>query len=102
MRSGTAVFELQDIAKRYGPVVALDGVDLHIDSAATTALIGPSRAGKSHVLRMLIGLDWPHRRAVRLDGEPMRRQRTLEPRARHRRGVHAHGRFPPLTHTPPA
>src|SRR3546814_7619577 len=75
MREGTAVFELQDIAKHYGSVVALDVVDLHIDSAATTALIVPSGAGKSTVLRMLIGLDWPDRGVVRFDGEPLRRER---------------------------
>src|SRR3546814_20791353 len=82
MREGTAVFELQDIAKHYGSVVALDGVDLHIDSAATTALIGPSGAGKSTVLRMLIGLDWPDRGVVRFDGEPLSRERLPEQRPR--------------------
>src|SRR3546814_17848230 len=98
MRSGTAVFELQDIAKRYGPVVALDGVDLHIDSAATTALIGPSGAGKSTVLRMLIGLDWPDRGVVRFDGEPPRRAPLPEQRRRLGHGTQEGSLFPPLTH----
>src|SRR3546814_15807039 len=80
MREGTAVFELQDIANRYGSVVALDGVDLHIDSAATTALIGPSGAANSTLLRMLIGLDWPDRGEVRFDGEPLRRAPPLDQR----------------------
>jgi osmoprotectant transport system ATP-binding protein len=91
------VFELQDIAKRYGPVVALDGVDLHIDSAATTALIGPSGAGKSTVLRMLIGLDWPDRGVVRFDGEPLRRERLLEQRRRIGYVIQEGGLFPHLT-----
>jgi len=91
------VFELQDIAKRYGPVVALDGVDLHIGSAATTALIGPSGAGKSTVLRMLIGLDWPDRGVVRFDGEPLRRERLLEQRRRIGYVIQEGGLFPHLT-----
>lgn len=91
------MFELQDIAKRYGPVVALDGVDLHIDSAATTALIGPSGAGKSTVLRMLIGLDWPDRGVVRFDGEPLRRERLLEQRRRIGYVIQEGGLFPHLT-----
>ena len=91
------MFELQDIAKRYGPVVALDGVDLHIDAAATTALIGPSGAGKSTVLRMLIGLDWPDRGVVRFDGEPLRRERLLEQRRRIGYVIQEGGLFPHLT-----
>src|SRR3546814_10068607 len=97
MGEGTGVFELQDIARRYGPVVALDGVDLHIDSAATTALIGPSGAGKSTVLRMLIGLDWPDRGVVRFDGEPLRRERLLEQRSRIGYVIQEGGLFPHLT-----
>src|SRR3546814_19616350 len=88
---------MQEIAKRYGPVVALGGVDLHIDSAATTALIGPSGAGKSTVLRMLIGLDWPDRGVVRFDGEPLRRERLLEQRRRIGYVIQAGGLFPHLT-----
>lgn len=91
------MFELQDIAKRYGPVVALDGVDLHIDAAATTALIGPSGAGKSTVLRMLIGLDWPDRGVVLFDGEPLRRERLLEQRRRIGYVIQEGGLFPHLT-----
>src|SRR3546814_7912657 len=97
MREGTAAFELQDIAKPYGPGVAHDGVDLHIDSAATTALIGPSGAGKSTVLRMLIGLDWPDRGVVRFDGEPLRRERLLEQRRRIGYVIQEGGLFPHLT-----
>src|SRR3546814_10860704 len=97
MGEGTGVFELQDIARRYGPVVALDGVDLHIDSAATTALIGPSGAGKSTVLRMLIDLDWPDRGVVRFDGEPLRRERLLEQRRRIGYVIQEGGLFPHLT-----
>src|SRR3546814_4525348 len=88
---------MQEIAKRYGPVVALGGVDLHIDSAATTALIGPSGAGKSTVLRMLIGLDWPDRGVVRFDGEPLRRERLLEQRRRIGYVIQEGGLFPHLT-----
>src|SRR3546814_9977837 len=88
---------MQVIAKRYGPVVALDGVDLHIDSAATTALIGPSGAGKSTVLRMLIGLDWRDRGVVRFDGEPLRRERLLEQRRRIGHVIQEGGLFPHLT-----
>lgn len=91
------MFELQDIAKRYGSVVALDGVDLHIGAAATTALIGPSGAGKSTVLRMLIGLDWPDRGVVRFDGEPLRRERLLEQRRRIGYVIQEGGLFPHLT-----
>lgn len=91
------MFELNDIAKRYGSTIALDGIDLRIAAGATTALIGPSGAGKSTVLRMLVGLDWPDAGEVRFDGEPLRRERLLEQRRRIGYVIQEGGLFPHLT-----
>jgi ABC-2 type transport system ATP-binding protein len=50
--------ELQGIRFRYGPVVALDGVDLALGDGAC-GLLGPNGAGKSTLLRILLGFLTP-------------------------------------------
>ena len=91
------VFELIKVCKSYGPVIALDGIDLRIATGQTTALIGPSGAGKSSVLRMLIGLEWPDSGEVRFDGEPLQRSRLLEQRRRIGYVIQEGGLFPHLS-----
>ncbi len=49
-------------------VRALDGLDLTIDEATTTALMGPSGSGKSTLLHLVAGLDAPSRGSVLVDG----------------------------------
>jgi putative ABC transport system ATP-binding protein len=60
--AGTAVRGV-DLTKKYGEgpaaVVALDSVDVSIDSGRFTAIMGPSGSGKSTLLHLLAGLDRP-------------------------------------------
>lgn len=91
------MFELRQVGKRYGNTVALDAIDLTIAPGRTTALIGPSAAGKSTVLRMLLGLEWPDTGQVRLHGAPLRRETLLEQRRRIGYVIQEGGLFPHLT-----
>jgi phosphate transport system ATP-binding protein len=47
------VFELDKLAVHYGPVLAVEDVDLEISAQEITAFIGPSGCGKTTVLRSL-------------------------------------------------
>jgi ABC-2 type transport system ATP-binding protein len=49
----TAGIRVRGLAKRFGPVVALDGLDLDVDRGEIVALLGPNGAGKSTLLRIL-------------------------------------------------
>lgn len=63
------VFELRGLRKTYGEgaaaVLALRGIDLHIDPGELLVLLGPSGSGKSTLLNILGGLDRPTAGSVR-------------------------------------
>jgi simple sugar transport system ATP-binding protein len=49
------LIELKDIAKSYGRVFAVGGVNLHVDRGEVVGLIGDNGAGKSTLIKMLAG-----------------------------------------------
>jgi heme exporter protein A len=51
--------EARGLEKRFGPVVALRGVDLAVAEGTLFAVVGPNGAGKSTLLRCLAGLSRP-------------------------------------------
>ncbi|WP_156790660.1 ABC transporter transmembrane domain-containing protein [Rhodobacter ferrooxidans] len=53
-------------------VSALDGVDLHVMPGETVALVGPSGAGKTTILQLLLRFYDPQQGAVKLDGIDLR------------------------------
>jgi thiamine transport system ATP-binding protein len=50
------MLEVRNVTVRFGPVTALDDVDLTAAEGATTAVMGPSGCGKSTLLRVVAGL----------------------------------------------
>jgi ABC-2 type transport system ATP-binding protein len=65
---GLAV-RLAGLAKRYGDVPAVRGVDLDIAAGEVVALLGPNGAGKSTTIDMLLGLTRPDRGIVQIFGD---------------------------------
>ncbi len=58
----------KDLAKSYGDVVAVDGLDLTLDEGSVTGLIGPNGAGKTTTIKMILGLLKPDRGSVKVFG----------------------------------
>ncbi len=56
------------LAKSYGPVRALDGVDLEVPAGTLTAVLGPSGCGKTTLLRCVAGFERVDAGEVRLGG----------------------------------
>jgi polar amino acid transport system ATP-binding protein len=61
--------KLQQITKRFGDHVVLDKVSLTLEMVKTLVLIGPSGGGKSTLLRVIAGLEYPEAGDVEIDGE---------------------------------
>src|SRR5437588_9945220 len=56
------------LAKRYGEIVAVDGVDLTVERGDVYGYLGPNGAGKTTSLRMLLGLIRPTSGSAQLFG----------------------------------
>jgi len=52
----TAAISIEGLSKRYGSLVALDGVDLRVEPGEFFGLLGPNGAGKTTLISVLAGL----------------------------------------------
>ncbi len=52
-----ATIEVNGLSKRFGPVVALDGITFTVAPGQVTGFVGPNGAGKSTTMRVILGLD---------------------------------------------
>ncbi|MGH2905805.1 MAG: ABC transporter ATP-binding protein [Solirubrobacterales bacterium] len=50
-----SAIELHGVVKRFGPITAVDGLDLDVPAGVCLGLLGPNGAGKSTTMRMLTG-----------------------------------------------
>jgi putative spermidine/putrescine transport system ATP-binding protein len=64
---GVAV-RLESVVKRFGDVVAVDGVDLEVREGEFFSMLGPSGSGKTTCLRMIAGFERPTEGRVMLGG----------------------------------
>jgi len=64
------VVQATGVTKKYGPTVALNGVDLTVSTGETHALVGRNGAGKSTLVSILTGLQAPDEGMVSFAGRP--------------------------------
>ena len=60
--------ELESISKRFGPITAVDEVDLVLPKGKFISFLGPSGCGKTTLLRLIAGLEAPSSGRVVQDG----------------------------------
>src|ERR1044071_1995807 len=74
------MLNLINIHKRFGPTVALDGVDLDLRNGEVHALIGENGAGKSTLMNVIAGALKPDEGKMEIDGKPYVPSSPLEAR----------------------
>ncbi len=72
-RNVRPLVRFEGVTKRFGGVVAVDGLSLDIYEGEFFALLGPSGCGKTTLLRMLAGFETPDQGAIRLGSDDIGR-----------------------------
>jgi ABC-2 type transport system ATP-binding protein len=62
------LLELRDLVRRYGDVVALDGISFTVGAGQMFGFVGPNGAGKTTAMRIVLGVLAADRGEVRFDG----------------------------------
>ncbi len=78
------VLEIRSLSKRFGRVVALEGIDMRLRVGWVMALLGDNGAGKSTLIKCLSGFHAPDGGTIAMDGEPVR---FASPRDAMRQGI---------------
>jgi ABC-2 type transport system ATP-binding protein len=67
-----ATIEVNELRKRFGETVALDGLSFTVGPGSVTGFVGPNGAGKSTTMRVILGLDAVDGGSARIGGQPYR------------------------------
>jgi phospholipid/cholesterol/gamma-HCH transport system ATP-binding protein len=73
--------EVRGLVNRFGTQIVHDGLDMSVETAEIFGIVGGSGAGKSVLLRSILGLQRPVAGTVRLNGEDLTRMSQQEMRA---------------------
>jgi len=65
-----ATIEVSGLRKRFGPVLALDGMSFTVAPGQVTGFVGPNGAGKSTTMRVVLGLDAADEGTALISGQP--------------------------------
>lgn len=79
----TAAIETEALSRRFGDVLAVDGVDLLVERGTFYGFLGPNGAGKSTTIKMLTGLLAPTAGRIRVLGRDMKDDRQSLDAKRH-------------------
>ena len=72
------VVRVEELCKRYGGAVALEGISMTIEKGEIHALVGANGAGKSTLVKIIAGVVQPDSGTVFLDGVPTRLHEAIQ------------------------
>lgn len=79
-RKLVSLLKLRDVAKNFGAIEALKGVDLEIGPGEAVGLMGDNGAGKSTLVKIISGNFRQSRGSIEMDGEPVDFHRPMDAR----------------------
>ena len=65
------MLKANDLVKRFGDTIALDGLNTEIGRGCIYGLVGPNGSGKSTLMRLMCGVYRPDGGSITLEGEPV-------------------------------
>ncbi len=71
MEKTVSAIELRGITKRFGEVVANDGIDLRLNRGEILSLLGENGSGKTTLMNMLSGIYFPDEGQILVNGNPV-------------------------------
>jgi branched-chain amino acid transport system ATP-binding protein len=74
----SAVLQVRDLAKRFGGILAVDGVSFDVNEGEILGIIGPNGSGKSTLFNCILGQLRPSAGAVALDGRAVTGMRPCD------------------------
>src|SRR5262245_30306780 len=72
MNGNGPVVRMENISKRFGTIMALEGVDFTVERQQVMALLGDNGAGKSTLIKILTGIYTPTGGQIYFEGQPVR------------------------------
>ena len=70
-KTEVALVKLIDAGKRYGAVIALQGINMEVSAGEVTCVLGDNGAGKSTLIKIIAGLHQPSSGTYEVDGAPV-------------------------------
>ncbi len=71
MNGSAALLEITGLTRRFGGVIAVNGLDLAVGAGELVGLIGPNGAGKTTSFNLISGLDRPDAGSITFAGRPI-------------------------------
>jgi molybdate transport system ATP-binding protein len=85
--SRVAAVRIRGLRRSFGPVIAVDGLDLDVARGEMLTVLGPSGCGKTTVLRCIAGLETPDSGTIDIDGRRVTGEGAAVPPERRRVGM---------------
>ncbi len=82
-----SIVECTGVAKSFGAIRAVDGVDFALQAGGILALVGPSGCGKTTLLRLIAGFEVPDAGTIRVAGRPVADANAWVPPEERRVGI---------------